>query len=219
MIADNQKSSGDFRGSVFHKNNETSMREQRSGCLLNLIANGSVPAFETLYHQYVSLIFAICLRVLKNDLEAQDLLSEIFIEVWKKAHRFDPRRGSTESFLVTIARSRAIDRMRKITSRNRLENNSSVYGDLSNVEYSTTSKPLDAIVAHEDNRRVQNALIELKAVHRKMLEASFYDGLTHQQISRQFKLPLGTVKTSIRQALRTLRAVLKRLDCEEAIAS
>ena len=218
MSANNQNYSGDSRGSVFYKNDETRLREKQPVCLLNLIANGSVAAFETLYQQYVNLVFTICLRVLKNDLEAQDLLSEIFMEVWQKAHRFDPGRGSTESFLVTIARSRAIDRMRKTTSRNCLENNSSVYGDLSNVEYRTTSKPLDAIIADEENRRVQNALFELKAAHRKMLEASFYDGLTHQQISRQFKLPLGTVKTSIRQALHTLRSVLKRLDYEEAIA-
>ncbi len=212
MSADNQKSGFDSRGSVFDENDETSRCEQRSGCLLSSIANGSVPAFETLYHQYVSLIFAICLRVLKNDLEAQDLLSEIFIEVWQKAHRFDSCRGSTESFLVTIARSRAIDRMRKIASRNRLENNSSACGDFTNVEYNSSSKPLDTMIAHEDKRLVQNALIELTARHRKMLEASFYDGLTHQQISRQFKLPLGTVKTSIRQGLLTLRAALKRLD-------
>ena len=219
MSAEYQNYNGNFKGSVFHKNKETSIPEQKSMCLLKSIADGNVSAFEILYHQYVSLIFAICLRVLKHELEAQDLLSEIFIEVWQKADRFDPCRGSTESFLVTIARSRAIDRMRKTASRVRIENNDTVYGDLSNVAYNTTSKPLDAIIAHEEKHRVQNALFELKALHRRMLEATFYDGMTHQQISRRFKLPLGTVKTSIRQALLALRTILQRCDCEEAIAS
>ncbi len=212
MRANDRKNFVNFNDSVLDNNGGTSIPEQTSQCLLKLIADGNASAFEILYNRYGSLIFAICLRVLKHELDAQDLLSEIFIEVWQKADRFDPCRGSPESFLVTIARSRAIDRMRKIASRARSENCRTVYHDLTTGEYNITLKPLETIVAREERHRVQNALFELKVLHRRMLESTFYDGMTHQQISRRFKLPLGTVKTSIRQALIALRATLQRSD-------
>ena len=191
----------------------------RTDDLLEEIAEGSISAFESFYDRYWGLVYTICVRVLKHELEAQDALSEIFLEVWQRAHLFDPRRGTAESFVISISRSRAIDRKRKIASQDRTKNTQSEFVDLNSVESRDICHPVDTIIAQEERYKVQSALTKLKGDQRRTLEAHYYDGLTHEQISSKYKLPLGTVKTTIRQSIRVLGETLRRLDQVSEIGS
>lgn len=191
----------------------------RTADLLEEIAEGSIPAFESLYDRCWGLVYTICVRVLKHELEAQDVLSEIFLEVWQRAYLFDPSRGTAESFLITISRSRAIDRKRKIASRDRNKSTGSALVELNSVESRDVCHPADTIIAQEERYQVQSALTELNEDQRRTVEAHYYDGLTHKQISSKYQLPLGTVKTTIRQSIRVLGETLRRLDQESEIGS
>jgi RNA polymerase sigma-70 factor (ECF subfamily) len=180
--------------------------------LLSEIANGNLVAFETLYDAYSGQLFAICRRILKEEQESRDVLSEVFLEVWQKANRFDPQRGSVETFLFSIARTRSIDRLRKLNGRNYQTKKPTSISGFDEALSSNSPRPIQQMLAREVQGQVHNALGELEPTQRRLLEAAYFDGLSHSQISSQFSIPLGTVKTSIRRAILCLRQLLQR-DC------
>ena len=181
--------------------------------LMAAIARAEVGAFERLYERYGPIVFAACLRILRDRAEAEDLLEEVFWEIWARRDRYDASRSAPFSYLMTLARSRALDRLRfrrrragvwlevRDADRDALATSSS--GD---------ANPFEDTAAGQRRIAIDRALGELPAPHRRAVEMNFFEGLSHREISEQLGDPLGTVKTRIRQGLLTLRKVLRSID-------
>jgi RNA polymerase sigma-70 factor (ECF subfamily) len=166
--------------------------------LLQRLTGGDPAALGEFYDLYAGLVNGLALRILRNTAEAEDVVQEVFVQVWRQAERYDPGRGSAEAWLCTIARSRALDRLRRRASRR--------------------EEPGDALPAGASERprteealAVREALESLSSDQRSALELAYYEGLTQSEIADRLGQPLGTVKTRIRTAMIRLRDVLEPL--------
>jgi RNA polymerase sigma-70 factor (ECF subfamily) len=162
--------------------------------LIRRLVAGDHQALGDLYDKYAGLVNALALRVLRDASEAEDVVQEVFVQVWRQAARFDPARGSTEAWLCTIARTRALDRLRRRTAR-REEPGSELP--------TATEAP-----RNEEALAVRKALDGLSADQRRALELAYYEGLTQSEIATRLGQPLGTIKTRIRTAMIRLRETL-----------
>ena len=162
-------------------------------------------AFAALYDRHSGLVFTLCLRVLHDKAEAEDLLVDVFYEVWEKADRYDPSRGSPTTYLATLARSRAIDRLRSKSSRSVGATITLVRDD----HPAPTADPSQQTADAERRSVVTTALQQLDPAQRQAIESAYYDGLSHSEIAAKLNKPLGTVKTWIRTGLIRLRDSLR----------
>ncbi|CAN5681340.1 N/A [soil metagenome] len=168
---------------------------------MSSIAAGDAQALKALYDRHAGLVFTVCLRIVRERSEAEDLLTEIFFELWQKSDRYNAMRGSPVSYLLTLSRSRAIDRKR----RKRLTND----GTLDTVAAASAEPtPADATEANERGALVNRCFDRLEGPQRQAIECAFYDGLSHSEISTKLSRPLGTIKTQIRQGMMRLRDCL-----------
>ncbi len=173
--------------------------------LMQAIARRDREALSALYDRHSGLVLAICRKVLRDATEAEEVLTDVFFEVWAKADRYDSSRGSPVTYLVTLARSRAIDRKRSHKSR---PNVTSDYTDAGAMT-DPVADPSESIHLKERKTLVRKALSGLDPAHREAVECSFYEGLSHSEIAVKLNRPLGTIKTYIRQGLIQLRESLR----------
>jgi len=173
--------------------------------LLEAITEGDEQALAALYDRYGSILFGLLLRILHDRAEAEDVLQEIFLRVWQRAADFDEQRGRVFTWLVTIARSRAIDRLRSLNSRERVAEEAS----RANVSSMTTNALADTL-ASEQREMVALALAEIPEEQRRMLLLAYFEGLTQSEIASRTGEPLGTVKTRTRAGLARLRVILRK---------
>ena len=172
--------------------------------LMESIAAGDATALRTLYDRRAALVLAVCVRILRDRSAAEELLVDIFHELWERADRYDPKRASPLTYLMTITRSRAIDRLRarpKVAAV-ALEQSGS---DLPPAE---GASPVGEAESGERRSIVRRALSRLDPSQRQAIECAYYDGLSHSQIAEKLNKPLGTIKTYIRQGLIRLRELL-----------
>ncbi|HBZ70922.1 MAG TPA: RNA polymerase subunit sigma [Deltaproteobacteria bacterium] len=180
--------------------------------LMAAIAAADSSALEELYDRHSAALLAICNRLLRDRGEAEDVLVEVFWEIWERARRYEPERGSPLAYLVTVARSRALDRLRRRRHEARVRVTAQEWVATLGPGPSgsgTAQDPLDDSLASEVRRRVRIALDALAPAQRQVVELSFLDGLSHHEIAEQLGAPLGTVKTWIRKGLLQLRDVLR----------
>ncbi|MBE9115967.1 sigma-70 family RNA polymerase sigma factor [Lusitaniella coriacea LEGE 07157] len=172
--------------------------------LLCALYAGHLEALGQLYDRYSSLVYSLALRILAEPTDAEDLTQEIFLILWRKP-TYDPRRGSLSSFLATLTRSRAIDRLRSRTSKQKFLTRwqRTMSADV------TPSSPFDRASLQERRDRVRQALAQLPPQQRQVLELSYYEGCSQSQIAKRLNTPLGTVKTWARKGLLQLRENLK----------
>ena len=182
--------------------------------LVARIAGGDQTAFEQLYEQSRSLLFTLVSRIVGNEGDAADLLQEVYLEVWRKASNYDHARGTPMAWLITLARSRAIDRVRALGSRGK-----GVTASLDDTPASdlvaSNADAMEIRAANERQALVGAALKALPPVQRQAIELAYYGGLTHVEISGRLNVPLGTIKTRIRLAMEKLRDGLQPLWEEE----
>ena len=173
--------------------------------LIARIAGGDSEAFSRFYDAFARTAFGLIRRVLRDPGAAEEVLQEVFWQIWREAAQYDPRRGSPEAWLLMRAKTRAIDKLRSIRRRER-----------------TFVAPVDEAVARptgvgterpggavEDRGLVQTALARLPAAQRQVIELAFFEGLTQSEIAARLGEPLGTVKTRARLGLERLREALK----------
>lgn len=157
-----------------------------------------------LYDRHARPIYSLALRILGDATEAEDIVQEVFSQAWKQAARYNASRGAVGAWLLTLARSRAIDRLRAKRARPGDVSDERVAGQLVDA-----GPPVDLLVlSSEQVARVRAALDELPLLQRAAIELAYYEGLTHAEIADRLEQPLGTVKTRIRLAMLKLRDVL-----------
>jgi len=160
-------------------------------------------ALRQLYDKYSPTVMAVCVRVLRDVHEAEDVLVDIFQELWDKSDRYQSSRGNVAGYLMMLTRSRAIDRKRRQRIALPLSLN-----DSDTDAQVTTLTPADQSELVEERAKVVRALDALQPEHRRAIECAYYDGLSHSEIATRLGKPLGTVKTYIRQGMLKLRDAL-----------
>ena len=171
--------------------------------LLHAIARGDESSLAALYDRYSAILLGLLLRILHDRPEAEDVLQEVLLQVWRRARDFDEARGRGFTWLVTLARSRAIDRLRSIDARTRA---ATAAGREVREE---TADATDDVLHSEQRVVVQAALARLPEEQRRALWLAYYDGLTQSEIAARLNQPLGTIKTRMRSGLIKLRELLR----------
>ena len=178
--------------------------------LMRAVSEGDAVSFASLYDRYSPAVLALCIRILRSRADAEELLSDVFQEVWNRPERYDPARGNVLTYLITLARSRAIDRLR---SRKRRDERFTSVDDGERVADEPADPggetPLESAVLAEQRGRIRQALSDLSPDQREAIELSFYSGLSHSEISRELGQPLGTIKSRIRNGLIQLQDSLR----------
>ena len=177
--------------------------------LLARVAKGNQQAFGHLYDQSSTLLFTLAYRILSDRDEAAELLQEVYLEVWRKIAKYDVGRGSPIAWLVTLTRSRAIDRLRARASRAQHLVADSFEHPLVSVTPDVSPNPYEAREDTEIRQMMAKAILDLPLPQQQAIEMAFYQGLTHTEIAARLNQPLGTVKTRIKLAMTKLRASLQ----------
>ncbi len=188
---------------------ELNINERRSDrtpldTLLQEIALGSRQAFEKLYRDCAPQLFAICLKIVSQRSEAEDVLQEVFATVWRKAAQYDVERAGAMAWLAVIARNKAIDRIRSQPQAR----NAAPLEMAEEIPDPTASPQLDAQESGERARR-DECLKRLDVRRRSLIRAAFFDGSTYEELAVRIGSPLGTVKSWIRRGLLQLRECLE----------
>ena len=165
------------------------------------MARGEHGALAELYDRHGRLVYSLALRVLRDQGDAEDVVQEVFSQAWRQASRYESTRGPVVAWLMNLARSRAIDRLRNRRARPEMGGN-----DVEADRVLDLAPPIDEQLALADQaEQIRAAVEQLSLLQRVAIELAFYEGLTHVEIAERLELPLGTVKTRIRQGLSKLR--------------
>lgn len=173
---------------------------------IRAVSRGSGDAVADLYDRYGATVYGLALRVLGQPDLAEEVVQDVFAQVWRESGRYDGTRSTVAGWIVMLTRTRAIDRLRARKAR----------PDLSAAVDTTEALPLASAdrtpetttIAAEDTRMVRGALASLPDQFRSLIELAYYEGLTHTEIAARTGIPLGTVKTRLRNAMGTLRSAL-----------
>ncbi|MFN3324368.1 MAG: sigma-70 family RNA polymerase sigma factor [Bryobacteraceae bacterium] len=177
-----------------------------SGLLMRLRSRDPAAASE-LYDRYSKSVFSLILRIVRNHEAAEDLLQETYLRIWNRAHFLDPDRGSVGAWLLTVARNLAIDYLRSSGGR--------LWRSETSIE--ALEEPFffvdfgDDLMEIERAQRVRAALEKLSGNQRDVIELAYFEGLSQSEMAERLGQPLGTIKTWVRSALRTLREELGRV--------
>jgi RNA polymerase sigma-70 factor (ECF subfamily) len=172
---------------------------------LRRIASGDQGGAAALYDRHARPLYSLILRIVGEETEAEDVLQDVFAQAFRQASRYDASRGAVAAWLLTMARSRAIDRLRARRARVEARTREvQALDEMADVRPDAASVMLD----EEQSRLVRQALGDLPLLQRIAIELAYYEGLSHTEIAERLEQPLGTVKTRIRQGLLKLRDVL-----------
>ncbi len=171
--------------------------------LINRITQRDEQALGKLYDLYSKLLYGFILSIVKKEVEAEDILQELFVQIWEKAALFKSSRGNVYTWLMTLARNRAIDRIRSKQYRAQGQVNSE-FGVESIVNPDDPS-PLDAVMIRERSEVVHLALATLPVEQREVIQIAYFGGHSQSEIAAQLNVPLGTVKTRMRQGMKKLQ--------------
>lgn len=170
--------------------------------LMTRIAAGEREALRQLYDATSSKLFGVCLRILSDREESEDVLQDVYVTIWRRADRFDAGRASVMTWVSTIARNRAIDRLR---ARGPL-----AYAEpVEDMEIADGAESAETLLsAADDGRRLHHCLGELDERTAKVIRTAFFEGVTYEALARRMDAPLGTVKSWIRRGLAKLKGCL-----------
>ena len=171
--------------------------------LLLAVAGGDAMAFENLYRTTSAKLFGICLRVLPQRAEAEEVLQEVFLGIWRKAEQFDASRASAMTWLSMMTRNKAIDRLRANAGAR-----AQTSIELDEIEGESSASEVAEVA--ENQERIEVCLDELEAPRRQLIRIAFFEGATYEELAERSGNPLGTVKSWIRRSLLKLKACLER---------
>ena len=177
--------------------------------LMKSLGRAEIAALEQLYDRYSTLVFSVSLRILHDVQLAEDVTQEVFLRLWRQPASFDPARGRFISWLMSVTRNRALDELRRVSRRNRSEDQDVEGGPLGSLP--TADRMDDPAVGAElgeQREAVRLAMTRLPPEQRQVIELAYFSGLTQTEIAELTGEPLGTVKTRIRLGMRKLREAL-----------
>jgi RNA polymerase sigma-70 factor (ECF subfamily) len=185
---------------------QPSPSEDLQARLLWRIAEGDFQAMSDLYDQTVTPLFSVALRILADAAEAEEVIQDVFVQIWEKAPTFDPILGTAFHWALSITRHRAIDRLRSRQRRARLVEQ---LHEASAADALEAAAPDSGALNAEGSAAVRLAVSRLPADQRQAIEMAFFGGLTHNEIANALQAPLGTIKARIRRGLLKLRESLQ----------
>jgi RNA polymerase sigma-70 factor (ECF subfamily) len=183
--------------------------------LLEAVRAGDMRAFRALYDRFAPELLSLCERILHHRADAEDAVADVFWEVWQRRERYDATRGGARPYLITLARSRAIDRLRSHAARPESRTDAPRQATYEQKLPAYTPSSEESAQHAELRFCVAKAFGELEERQREAMELAYYEGLSHQQIAERLSAPLGTVKTHIRKGLARLRFALKFFRTED----
>jgi len=192
---------------------------ERSHDLSRLLARsglGDRAAFATLYERTSSHLFAVVLRINRDRAQAEDILQEVYVNVWRAAKSFDAAQSQPLTWLTSIARNRAIDSLRRVQTQPQLrtlgptaEDRDSEDEDVYDTVADDAPGPLDLLSRAAESRALATCMDKLSAQQRQSVALAFFQGLSHAEVAEQLRQPLGTVKSWVRRSLMTLKSCLQ----------
>ncbi|MGD1856165.1 MAG: sigma-70 family RNA polymerase sigma factor [Leptolyngbyaceae cyanobacterium] len=178
--------------------------DKTDAALVLSLRQGDKSALAVLYDRYSRLVYTVAFRILNNGPEAEDLTQEIFLNLWQK-QAYDPSRSALSSFLSTVTRNRAIDRVRSRSNRRR------ILKGMAPQTVPDFSVPVEQASQGERSQRVRAALQNLPEKQRELLWLAYFHGFSQSEIASHTNIPLGTVKSRMRQGLLKLKGTLQDL--------
>ena len=175
-------------------------KNQAEASLIERICSGDDTAMADMYDRYSGIVYGVALRVLGDASAAEDVLQEVFLQLWRNPQAFDADRGKLPAWLAVIARNRAIDHLRKRPPED----------DIADLPISTGVDLEDEAAQRLAVEKIRGVLSQLPKDQRRAMEMAFFEGMTHSEIAARTGEPLGTVKTRIRSALILIRKALAR---------
>lgn len=178
-------------------------REEVTVPLIGRVARGDRQAFEKLYGSSAPRLYAICLKMLGNVDEAQDVLQEVFVKIWHHADEYHAGRGTPQTWMTSIVRYACLDALRVRFRRGGLEEiDESLAGD--------APDPQQAALQIVDRRLLDQCLDKLDDCHRASIQMAYFQGFSHHELANRLEVPLGTVKSWVRRGVASLRRCLER---------
>jgi RNA polymerase sigma factor (sigma-70 family) len=184
--------------------------------LLGRAGLGDRAAFATLYERTSSHLFAVVLRINRDRAQAEDILQEVYVNVWRAASSFDAAQSQPLTWLTSIARNRAIDSLRRVQTQPRmrtvgaaLDGRDNEDDDVYDTVADTAPGPLDLLSQATEARALADCMDKLTALQRQSVALAFYQGLSHAEVAEQLRQPLGTVKSWVRRSLMALKSCLQ----------
>ena len=168
--------------------------------LLGRVAQGDEAAFGALYDQMAPRVLGLVKRLLVDHAQSEEVAQEIFLEIWQSASRYEAQRGGASTWILTMAHRRAVDRIRS-SQAGRDRDTKIGIRDLA-VEYDNVSETVETRIEHE---RVEKAMSRLTELQRQAISLAYYGGLSHSEVAERLHIPLGTVKTRLRDGMIRLR--------------
>jgi RNA polymerase sigma-70 factor (ECF subfamily) len=168
--------------------------------LLERVAQGDKAAFAALYDQTAPRVLGLIKRLLKDHSQSEEVTQEVFLEIWQTATRFDRNKGGASSWMLTMAHRRAVDRVR--ASQSSRDRDTKIGIRDFETEYDSVTEQVEIRIEHE---RVDRALSRLTELQRQAVTLAYYGGYTHSEVSQMLHVPIGTVKTRLRDGMIRLR--------------
>jgi RNA polymerase sigma-70 factor, ECF subfamily len=191
---------------VFSGSSKSMLIDQTDFQVVTALQQGNTNALGIVYDRYGAVVYRLALRMLANPAEAEDLTQEVFLAFWRGVAKYDPDRGTLLVFLLTITRSRALNRFKQQNSQQNLYEKFGTY-----LPKADSHPGMESVALNELSARMGAALQQLPTAQKQVLEMGYYQGKSQSEIAQELVVPLGTVKTRSRQGLLKLRQLLQDL--------
>lgn len=175
------------------------------------VARGDLGAFEELYDENAPTLYGIILSIVRDETAGQDVLQETFIQIWTKAESYSAERGSEIAWMIMIARSRALDALRRADTREAREDEAGQHAAEDSAG-EVAPGPFRIASTRQAREQIRSALGEIPDEQSEALQLAFFSDLTHREVAAELEQPLGTIKTRIKLGMAKLRSLLSRFN-------
>jgi RNA polymerase sigma-70 factor, ECF subfamily len=175
--------------------------------LMERIAHKDAAAFQQFYRRYGGLLFSTISKVLNDHHDAEDIMQEVLVQLWQKAHLYEPRKGKPLTWLTTLAKNRAIDRIRSKQRRSRLSDEFGSEHKVTQPEFDESAH--DVLQMKERDTMLRSAVTRLTPDQQLAIELTYFGGLTQSEVAERLHEPLGTIKARIRRGVTRLEDLMR----------
>ncbi|MGE5399180.1 MAG: RNA polymerase sigma factor [Ignavibacteriales bacterium] len=190
----------------FHLADQERLNFQDELDIIRRISVKDEKALADLYDMYSRVLFSIILKIVKNEEDAKDLLQSVFLQIWEKASYFDFSKGNVYTWIVTMSRNKALDKLRSRDSRMK-RHTLQAFNEIELCD-ENQSDSLDITIANEKADFICSAMRQISPEQKEVIEMAFFGGYTHNEIASMLNIPLGTIKTRMRQGMKKLHSLI-----------